>query len=248
MAERKRGRAGMEQRRRRLALHPICAECKKRGIIKPTAIIDHVIPLWRGGSDEDENTQGLCAMCEAIKTAAEDGGTGGASNWPDWLKPSAVPLEIVCGPPCSGKSTYVAERASDADLVIDLDSIMARISPGYRHWSGPLDPELLNRAVRVRNALLGSLQRLSKCRAWFIVSAASPGERQWWRSKLAGEVVLLQPGWDECRRRALARGTPGALVGIDRWREASALRWSPPKAKLPKVGIGDDGYPLEVAQ
>lgn len=43
---------------------------------------------------------------------------------PPDLRPSRPELEIVCGPPCAGKSTYVRERAQLGDVVIDLDDIL----------------------------------------------------------------------------------------------------------------------------
>jgi hypothetical protein len=246
MVERKRGRAGQEQRRRRLRLHPVCAECKKRGIIRPTKIIDHVTPLALGGSDEDENTQGLCLLHNAIKTAAENASGAGASNWPEWLEPSAVPLEIVCGPPFAGKAAYVAARAGPDDVVIEFDAIAKQLSPTHRAWQG-IAPDLFNRTIRTRNVLLGSLARLDghKCRAWFVIGAPTIGERQWWQAKLGGTIVLLDPGPVECMLRARATHLPQAVAAVARWRAASRLSWSPPVAKLPKRGSGEDGYPLE---
>lgn len=32
-------------------------------------------------------------------------------------------LHVICGPPCSGKSTYVREHAEDGDLLVDYDVI-----------------------------------------------------------------------------------------------------------------------------
>jgi hypothetical protein len=246
MVERKRGRAGQEQRRRRLRLHPNCAECWRRGLVRATKIIDHIRPLALGGSDDDENTQGLCLLCSAIKTATESASAGGAANWPEWLEPSAVPLEIVCGPPFSGKATYVAARASAEDVVIEFDAIAKRLSADHRAWRG-IAPDLFNRTIRTRNALLGSLARLrgETCSAFFVIGAPTLGERQWWQRKLGGAIVLMDPGVEECRRRALATRLPQALAAVDRWRAASRLSWSPPVAKLARRGSGDDGYPLE---
>lgn len=244
MGERKRGRAGQAARLRRLALYPLCVECFKRGLVKATAIIDHITPLALGGRDTDENCQGLCLMCNAIKTAAESASAGGVANHPEWLKPSALPLTILCGPPCSGKSTYVAEHAEARDTVIDLDTILQRLDPAYRHWSGALDPALFNRAIRVRNAMLGALAQGGPGRAFFIVSAPTHGERAWWYQHLGGQLMLLEAPMDVLKARAMARGTPRARAGVDAWYAAARERWTPPRLKLAKVGIGADGYPV----
>lgn len=240
-ARRLRGRAGVKQRQRRLAAEPLCRHCDELGYIRASEEVDHIIPLAYGGTDTDDNVQCLCKECHEIKSAHEDASHGGASNHPEWLKPSAIPVTIVCGPPASGKTTYVRERAKPADTIIDIDQIAAKIDPSYRQWEGMLQSDLLNKSIRVRNALLGSLARAKYGRAWFIVSAPTQAERDWWQSKLGGEIVLLHPGTDECKRRAVQRGTPQAAIGIDDWETRSKRPWSP---KRTKQTIGEDGWPV----
>ncbi len=244
MAERLRGRAGMAQRQRRLdRTNGLCEMCLAEGRTKAATIVDHKLALALGGSDDDENTQNLCDDHNAIKTAAEDASHAGAANHPTWLNRSAIPLTIISGPPCSGKTTYIGEHANANDIIIDFDGIATKLQPGYRHWSGMMQPDLMNKAIRVRNAMLGSLERQRSGRAWFIVSAPTKAERDWWRGKLGGELVLLHPGADECKRRALARGTPAAIKGIDTWGRAAAARWQAPEEKRAKASIGVDGWP-----
>ena len=69
-----RGRAGQVQRGRILARDPICKECIRRGRVTKSSvsvIADHVTPLSDGGSNDDENMQGLCQSCSDEKTADE---------------------------------------------------------------------------------------------------------------------------------------------------------------------------------
>jgi hypothetical protein len=241
-----RGRRGVEQRRRRLAREPICRECSKAGRVTPSAEVDHITPLSLGGPDTDDNVQCLCVPCHAIKSAMEDTSHAAASNHPDWLKPSAIPLTILAGPPGSGKTTLIGQQARPEHIVIDLDGIMMRLRPGYQHWQGDLDKSLFNKAVRVRNALLGSLSRMTHGAAWFIVSAPTEDERAWWAGKLGGQLLLLNPGPEECKRRVIARGTPLAAQGVDRWFAASRKPWSPAEGRKPV--IGNDGWPIEPVQ
>jgi 5-methylcytosine-specific restriction protein A len=216
----------------------------EKGIDRPAKIVDHKQPLAFGGSDDDENTQNLCADCDAYKTAFDSAKQRGGLQHPDWLEPSAVPLTIICGPPCSGKTTYLNEHAQSGDLTIDLDSIARTLSPTYAHWLGALDQSLMDRAVRVRNSLLGSLAHRTHGKAWLIVSAPSDAERKWWQSKLGGEVVLLHPGIDECKRRAEDRGTPLAKAGVDEWERKARTPWQPASVnRKVKLTIGTDGWP-----
>lgn len=221
-----RGRRGVELRKRRLRLFPLCAECKKQGRTKASDVIDHIEPLATGGKDVDENCQGLCLEHHAEKTALE-GNTFAAANHPDWLQPSTIPLTIVTGPPASGKTTYVNAHAETYDTIICLDTILTELKPSYKHWTRSFDPTLLNRAIRLRNARLGNLANARSGRAWFIVSAPTQAERDWWQDKLGGEVILLHPGIEECKRRAIARGTPRAVEGIHDWERKSRRPWKP---------------------
>lgn len=246
LTPRLRGRAAVAQRQRRLTLEPVCRHCSALGKTTIAEEVDHIVPLAFGGTDTDDNVQSLCIPCHAVKSAGEDTGKGGASNHPTWLSPSAVPLTIVCGPPCAGKTTYVRQHADANDLVIDLDEIVAGLRPSHRHWSGTRDPDLLNRSIRVRNALLGSLARRAHGKAWFIVAAPTTFERDWWGSQLGGDVVVLDPGREECKRRALAQQTPAAVRGVDAWHLASRKSWKPP-VKRQGIVKGNDanGWPLD---
>lgn len=177
----------------------------------------------------DENCQSLCHECHDEKTAAEGGASLFGAPHPEWLKPSRIPLTIICGPPASGKTTYARERAGPGDVVIDLDAISGEIDPSFRPWAGR-DKELLNASLRKRNDMLGSLSKQTEGKAWFIVGAPTKGEREWWRSRLGGEVVLLNPGYAECLSRSMARGTP--TYGVDEWFRASGEVWRKQRAAM----------------
>lgn len=80
MTERLRGRAGQAQRKRRLArTDGLCERClrigrwKGKGVGRTTlaAVVNHIIPLAHGGSDDDENTENLCKPCDLEVTAEQ---------------------------------------------------------------------------------------------------------------------------------------------------------------------------------
>lgn len=159
---------------------------------------------------------------------------------PNYLKKSNIPLTIVCGPPCSGKTTYVKSMAHKGDVVIDLDAIQKKLNPAFRVWTEIINTKLLHRAIGYRNLLLAGLAKRSSGCAWFIVGAPTQRERTWWQHKLGGEVVLLNPGAEECKRRAYARGTPLAAHGASTWyAKAEDNYWVVPTHKRP---IRMDGW------
>lgn len=70
--ERKRGSAGVKDRNRIKARDQgMCVLCRAAGKLSIGTVVDHRVPLWAGGSDEDENKQTLCDLCHDTKTATE---------------------------------------------------------------------------------------------------------------------------------------------------------------------------------
>lgn len=152
------------------------------------------------------NLQGLCPNCHSKKTASEgvaknapEGGPRGVRggfDFPDWLPTPSIPVLLVCGPPASGKTTYVLEHAGEKDLVLDLDLIVQELSrkPLYRDKGKYLD-----QAWRIRNERLAALSADTEYeRCWVVMTGASKRERRWWKKKLGATVLVIHPGIDRC--------------------------------------------------
>jgi 5-methylcytosine-specific restriction protein A len=72
--KRLRGRAGQAQRARRLArTDGLCEICDAEGRVTLASVVNHKVPLARGGEDTDENTENLCDKHDAIVTAQQFG-------------------------------------------------------------------------------------------------------------------------------------------------------------------------------
>lgn len=218
------GRKGQTLRYQHLEKHPLCVYCLDRGITRVAEEVDHIIALANGGQDTSENRQSLCIPCHKKKTEAD---IGYKTNRPIWrieesaeqrrksdyirslmyprnLRPSAIPLTIVCGPAGAGKSTYIAEHAQPGDTIIDMDQIRAKLGIGVNDWTS----STLKRSLIERNAMLAGLATAHLGSAWFIVSAASPQEREQWDRMLKPQrVVVVTASVHTCIARIRATRT-----------------------------------------
>lgn len=68
---RKRGRAGMKERAEILAGEPFCRSCRKKGKNVAADVVDHIVPISWGGSDDRGNKQPLCIPCHDEKSKGE---------------------------------------------------------------------------------------------------------------------------------------------------------------------------------
>lgn len=49
----------------------LCQNCKRNGIASVATEVDHKTPKSQGGTDDDENLEGICTRCHRDKTARE---------------------------------------------------------------------------------------------------------------------------------------------------------------------------------
>ena len=51
---------------------PLCEECMRKGVLVPAQMVDHIVPINKGGAPLDlNNLQSLCNHCHAVKTARD---------------------------------------------------------------------------------------------------------------------------------------------------------------------------------
>lgn len=172
-------------------------------------VVDHIKP-HRGNAElfwDMDNLQSVSKEYhDSVKQALEHADKVAAIH-PKWLKPSAIPLTIVCGPPGSGKTTYVQQHKGPNDLVIDLDAIASDLSGQPLHgWNRD---RWLNAALYRRNDILGSLSRPSKhTAAWFIVAEPKARHRDWWNKTLRPQrIIVIEVDEVECLKRAASDPT-----------------------------------------
>jgi hypothetical protein len=165
-------------------------------------------------SRDPSNLRSLCKQHHSQRTAREQSFEGQrGSSHPAWLKPSLIPLTVVCGAPGSGRHAYVQQRAGPKDMVLDLAGIAAKLS-GFPLYDAP--QSWYDRALRYRNSRLGLLAygwSRWPC-AWLIASEPRPKWRQWWRAQLGARTVVLETDPALCAR----------TINLDRERSPPAKR------------------------
>lgn len=58
-------------RAKHFRLKPLCVMCEAVGRTELATELDHIVPLYKGGADQDHNRQGLCYACHKVKTAQD---------------------------------------------------------------------------------------------------------------------------------------------------------------------------------
>lgn len=190
-----------------LGTNPLCVVC---GTLADD--VDHITPIAQGGAVLNaENLQPLCRRCHNQKTRREQG-------------VSQNQTMLVCGPPGSGKTTYVQDHLHWGDLVVDLDAILAALS-GQAWYAKPTN--LLPLALDVRDLLHQRIAAGVKDVSRIYVITSEPKAQE--RSRLARQlgalwVVVLATPLNECLRRIA--NDPRRQDKVDLWAPVVASWWA----------------------
>jgi len=169
---------------------------------------DHINPVEHGGAWFDlDNLRAACQTCNV--------GRGNKTRLEAWR--NGPPITLVCGPPGAGKSTYVQDHATPADLIVDYDLIGHALGSPDRHTHQHIHP-VINAA---RNAVLHQIRRADhQAHAVWIISTNPNAATMFPHHHL----VYLNPGHDVAHQRATDGGrTPTAIALIDGWHQPSHI-------------------------
>ncbi|MFC7892694.1 AAA family ATPase [Streptomyces sp. NPDC057381] len=125
-------------------------------------------------------------------------------------------LYVICGPPASGKSSWIAARARPTDIVIDLDRIaLALAGPDAPQWQH--DETLLRVAHRARFAALDeAVKHRDVVDVYLIHTMPSPKALARYR-RLDAKVITVDPGEQVVRQRVRDMRAPGMDAVVTHW-------------------------------
>jgi predicted kinase len=110
---------------------------------------------------------------------------------PTIARPLDMPRFLVAGPPCGGKTTFVAEHAAADQSIVDFDDIVEGLGqPRYE-----ADPEIAEQARRIWVASVPQAD-------WVIWTAPRRRERGRFRSQYQAQVIVVMASMAECLKRA----------------------------------------------
>jgi predicted kinase len=122
-------------------------------------------------------------------------------------------VTLLCGPPCSGKSTLAKRLAKPGDVVLDFDDICVELGSRDQWAHSQAVRHQAEAVMRTRMLVLGQ----SKANGYVIRTAPIASQREELAHLLgAGAVWVLDPGYAECVRRARTRPR-GTVQAIRRW-------------------------------
>lgn len=126
-------------------------------------------------------------------------------------------LTVITGPPCSGKSTYITERAQLGDIIIDMDRLALALTtedtPHHEYGDHIRDVAMRAR----RSAVTAAIEKHHHGHTVWIIDTDPSKERRHEYRKHGGNIVDLDPGLATCLARAEGQRPPGMVAYLYRW-------------------------------
>lgn len=125
-------------------------------------------------------------------------------------------LIVVMGPPCSGKSTWIRERAVATDIVIDYDKLaMALSGPRPEDHDHGQVVDVVTKAAR-KAAIAAAMRHVHAVDVYLIHS--NPGRHELEAYERQGaDIVVLDPGKEVVRARCAKERPKRIFAVIDQW-------------------------------
>lgn len=123
---------------------------------------------------------------------------------------------VVTGPPAAGKSTWVREHAQPGDITIDYDTLVQALSPDQPSDPVEQSPYVVMAAQAARDAAFNESADAAMADVYLV--HAMPDRHALNRYRKHGcQIITIDPGYDECMRRAQDQRTPRQAAIVDDW-------------------------------
>ena len=131
--------------------------------------------------------------------------------------PMRFECRLVYGPPCGGKSSYVANNLKPGEIVIEFDRLHRAITGGQPHEH---NEAAVSFTLAARDAVVRRIRRSDfDGVVWVVAGAPRRSDREYWRAMLGAEPVLIDESREVCIERA-ERERPAAWQGfVEQWFE-----------------------------
>jgi hypothetical protein len=122
------------------------------------------------------------------------------SHWQVDTKRGERMVNIICGSPGSGKTTYMRKRYDDGDLVVDVAWLFSALTGQH----GPIkDSRLVPYTLAMRDTLYDMLIKNNDVNAWVMAGAPKAEDRQALADKFGVEVKLINKTRKQCLEQVM---------------------------------------------
>ncbi len=163
----------------------------------------------------EDNCAALCTGCHSMIERMERAGQSTRRLFVNGI------VTVLCGPPGSGKSTYVSKHKLPGDIIIDVDALMRALTGMDAHGNNMAALPLV---LAAKESIIQSIQSngIRGANAWLTTLAPIPDERRELKRRLNAKIIVFSISRETCLQRIIGDRTRDAREGewvglIDQW-------------------------------